>query len=84
MPAWHWPTTCSTNALVTRRPSRPRCSWLLLRSPPAGLAADCRARTVNTIVGEVGRIHDLEVDGAERKLGTLRPHDARHTFAYRL
>lgn len=42
------------------------------------------ARTVNTIVGEVGRIHDLEVDGAERKLGTLRPHDARHTFAYRL
>jgi integrase len=42
------------------------------------------ARTVNTIVGEVGRIHDLEVNGADRKLGTLRPHDARHTFAYRL
>jgi site-specific recombinase XerC len=41
-------------------------------------------RTVNTIVGEVGRIHDLEVYGTERKLGTLRPHDARHTFAYRL
>jgi site-specific recombinase XerC len=41
-------------------------------------------RTVNTIVGEVGRIHDLEIDGPERKLGTLRPHDARHTFAYRL
>ncbi|MGH3546738.1 MAG: tyrosine-type recombinase/integrase [Pseudonocardiaceae bacterium] len=41
-------------------------------------------RTINTIVGEVGRIHDLEVDGTERKLGTLRPHDARHTFAYRL
>jgi len=41
-------------------------------------------RTINTIVGEVGRIHDLEVDGPERQLGTLRPHDARHTFAYRL
>lgn len=41
-------------------------------------------RTINTIVSEVGRIHDLEVDGAERQLGTLRPHDARHTFAYRL
>lgn len=41
-------------------------------------------RTVNTVVGEVGRIHDLEVDGADRKLGDLSPHDARHTFAYRL
>jgi len=41
-------------------------------------------RTINTIVGEVGRIHDLEVEGPERQLGTLRPHDARHTFAYRL
>jgi integrase len=42
------------------------------------------ARTINTIVGEVGHIHDLEVEGPDRKLGTLRPHDARHTFAYRL
>jgi integrase len=41
-------------------------------------------RSVNTIVGGVGRIHDLEVDGPERKLGTLRPHDGRHTFGYRL
>jgi site-specific recombinase XerD len=41
-------------------------------------------RTVNTIVGEVGRIHDLEVEGTDRKLGVLTPHDARHTFGYRL
>jgi integrase len=41
-------------------------------------------RTVNTIVGEVGRIHHLEVEGTDRKLGVLAPHDARHTFAYRL
>jgi site-specific recombinase XerC len=41
-------------------------------------------RPVNTIVGEVGRIHDLEVEGTDRKLGVLAPHDARHTFAYRL
>lgn len=41
-------------------------------------------RTINTIVGQVGAIHDLEVTGTERQLGTLRPHDARHTFAYRL
>jgi integrase len=42
------------------------------------------ARSINTIVAAVGRIHDLEVDGTGRQLGRLRPHDARHTFAYRL
>ena len=41
-------------------------------------------RSVNTIVGEIGRLHDAEVTGRERQLGTLRPHDLRHTFAYRL
>ena len=25
-----------------------------------------------------------EVEGTDRKLGVLAPHDARHTFAYRL
>jgi integrase len=42
------------------------------------------ARSINTIVAEVGRIHDLEVEGADRRLGTLRPHDLRHSFAFRL
>nr|WP_322768866.1 site-specific integrase [Frankia sp. Cr1] len=41
-------------------------------------------RTINTIVGEIGRIHDLEVTDADRRLGVLRPHDLRHTFGYRL
>ena len=41
-------------------------------------------RSINTIVAEIGRIHDLEVKGSDRQLGTLRPHDLRHTFAYRL
>ncbi len=41
-------------------------------------------RSINTIVGEIGRIHDLEVAGADRRLGTLRPHDLRHTFAFQL
>ncbi len=41
-------------------------------------------RTINTIAAKVGRIHDLEIADADRKLGTLRPHDARHTYAYRL
>jgi site-specific recombinase XerD len=42
------------------------------------------ARSVNTIVAELGRIHDLEVAGADRQLGALRPHDLRHTFAFQL
>ncbi|WP_322750962.1 MULTISPECIES: site-specific integrase [unclassified Frankia] len=41
-------------------------------------------RSINTVVGEIGRIHDLEVSNAERRLGALRPHDLRHTFGYRL
>jgi integrase len=41
-------------------------------------------RSVNTIVAEIGRIHDAEVTDRERRLGTLRPHDLRHTFGYRL
>jgi integrase len=41
-------------------------------------------RSINTIVEQIGRIHDAEVTDRERRLGTLRPHDLRHTFAYRL
>ncbi|MEU4223525.1 tyrosine-type recombinase/integrase [Nonomuraea sp. NPDC026600] len=41
-------------------------------------------RSINTIVGEIGRLHDAQVPEADRKLGTLRPHDARHTFAFAL
>ena len=41
-------------------------------------------RSVNTIVGEIGRLHDAETTDRERQLGALRPHDLRHTFGYRL
>ena len=41
-------------------------------------------RSINTIVGEIGRLHDLQVNDPERQLDTLRPHDLRHSFAYRL
>jgi site-specific recombinase XerC len=41
-------------------------------------------RSINTIVGQIGRLHDAEITGRERQLGTLRPHDLRHTFGYRL
>jgi site-specific recombinase XerD len=41
-------------------------------------------RSVNTIVGEIGRIHDAETADREPQLGVLRPHDLRHAFGYRL
>jgi site-specific recombinase XerD len=41
-------------------------------------------RSINTIVGEIGHLHDAEVTDRERQLGALRPHDLRHTFGYRL
>jgi integrase len=41
-------------------------------------------RSINTIVAEIGAIHDLQAAGADRQLGALRPHDLRHTFAYLL
>jgi len=41
-------------------------------------------RSVNTIVSGIGRLHDAEVTDRDRRLGTLRPHDLRHTFGYRL
>ncbi|MEV4017287.1 tyrosine-type recombinase/integrase [Nonomuraea angiospora] len=42
------------------------------------------ARSINTIVGEIGRLHDAQTSDPDRKLGTVRPHDARHTFAFQL
>jgi integrase len=43
-------------------------------------------RSVNTIVGEIGRLHDAQFDDADadRRIGGLTPHGGRHTFAYRL
>jgi site-specific recombinase XerD len=41
-------------------------------------------RSVNTIVSEIGRLHDAEITDHAHQLGTLRPHDLRHTFGYRL
>ena len=41
-------------------------------------------RSINNIVGEIGRLHDAEITDRERQLGTLRPHDLRHTFGYQL
>lgn len=41
-------------------------------------------RAVNLLLERIGRWHDAEVTDPGRELSPLRPHDLRHTFAYRL
>lgn len=53
--------------------------------PPAR-ASDGRlsARAINRILAQIGRWHDAEQTEPERRISPLRPHDLRHTFAFRL
>jgi integrase len=41
-------------------------------------------RIINTILEQIGRWHDAEHADPERHISPLRPHDLRHTFAFRL
>ena len=41
-------------------------------------------RAVNRILEYIGRLHDAEVTDPARRVSPLRPHDLRHTFAFRL
>ena len=41
-------------------------------------------RAVNLLLERIGRWHDAEVPDPSRRISPLRPHDLRHTFAYRL
>ena len=41
-------------------------------------------RAINLLLERIGRWHDAEVADPARKISPLRPHDLRHTFAYRL
>ena len=41
-------------------------------------------RAVNLVLERIGRWHDAEVSDPARRVSPLRPHDLRHTFAYRL
>ena len=50
------------------------------RSPDGRLSV----RAVNLILEQIGRWHDAEVRDPSRHVSPLRPHDLRHTFAYRL
>ncbi len=50
------------------------------RSPDGRLSV----RAVNLILEQIGRWHDAEIRDASRHVSPLRPHDLRHTFAYRL
>ena len=41
-------------------------------------------RAINFLLQRIGRWHDAEAADPSRKISPLRPHDLRHTFAYRL
>jgi len=41
-------------------------------------------RSINTICEQIGRWHDAEHADPGRHVSPLRPHDLRHTFAFRL
>ena len=41
-------------------------------------------RAINLVLERIGRWHDAEIIDPARKVSPLRPHDLRHTFAYRL
>ncbi|MEU6785077.1 hypothetical protein ABZ912_38310 [Nonomuraea angiospora] len=56
----------------------------LLLSAASIAARRLSARSIDTIVGEIGRLHDAQTSDPVRELGALRPHDARHTFAFQL
>lgn len=41
-------------------------------------------RAINLLLERIGHWHDVEVSDPARRVSPLRPHDLRHTFAYRL
>ncbi len=41
-------------------------------------------RSINRILERIGRLHDAEHKDPSRHISPLRPHDLRHTFAFRL
>lgn len=75
--------------LETERPrdAGPESEALFLSAAGApARRADGRlsVRAVNLLLERIGRWHDAEVSEPSRKVSPLRPHDLRHTFAYRL
>ncbi len=50
------------------------------RSPDGRLST----RAINRILERIGRWHDAEQSDPARRISPLRPHDLRHTFAFRL
>lgn len=41
-------------------------------------------RSVNNILEQIGRWHDVDIADEARHISPLRPHDLRHTFAFQL
>ena len=53
-------------------------------TPARGEDGRLSVRAVNLLLERIGRWHDAEVTDPAREISPLRPHDLRHTFAYRL
>ena len=75
--------------LQTERPkdSNPESAALFLSAvgtPARRGDGRLSVRAVNLLLERIGRWHDAEVTDFSRKISPLRPHDFRHTFAYRL
>ncbi len=69
------------------RDAGPEANALFLSAagvPARSQSARLSVRAVNLILEQIGRWHDAEVRDPSRHISPLRPHDLRHTFAYRL
>ncbi len=53
-------------------------------TPARALDGRLSVRAVNLILEQIGRWHDAELKDPVSHISPLRPHDLRHTFAYRL
>lgn len=75
--------------LETERPRdvRPDSEALFLSAdgtPARRADGRLSVRAINLLLERIGRWHDGEISDPVRKISPLRPHDLRHTFAYRL
>ena len=58
--------------------------FLSAEGAPARTDGRLSVRAVNLLLERIGRWHDAEATDPVRQISPLRPHDLRHTFAYRL
>jgi integrase len=73
-------------AIDARQPDSPAAPLFLsaAANPTRSDSGRLSTRLINTILDQIGRWHDAEHDDPARHISPLRPHDLRHTFAFRL